>query len=606
MNGAEALKRFEEEYLEKVLGFCYQKVNNRENAEDLSVEIALEVLKAIHSGKEIENLGAFVWSVSNHTFFKWLRSRKYGSTAYPDELLISLENIEDEYIRRETENILHREVALLSEKYRKAVVLYYFEGKSCSEIGTLLGKSGGTVKWWLHNARNSIREGFDAMREYGEKSYNFFIFRSNALITVFFLIAILIYMLITGKQGEKSYSLSNDLQDKEREMKNISSILYEAGYAKELRVYQYGEYLIRIWKNLMLSLIKPKLRLSAKNSIAQNCYRISLNMFVLMYFVAIGVGISKGVMTAGMLSAMAAYVADLNYAISTLGGFMETMGENVKLLAALFDYMKEIEDYDKHGILYFPDSPKGEIRIRNLSFSYPHTEKNVLKNINLDIKSGEHIAFVGKNGAGKTTLAYLIAGVYQPTKGNIYIDGVNIADLRGGELSRHIAMVSQKIQKFSLSLEDNILLDRAGKQNDMDELISDMGLETIVHSMENGRKEMLGKEFGKTELSGGEWQKLALARCFAFEKSIYLLDEPASALDPNMEHKLFRLFEKYSRNKTSIIISHRLGAIRQCDRIYFLEEGSIVNTGTHDELLSKCPEYAEAYHTQAKWFRNGG
>ena len=172
MNGAEALKRFEEEYLEKVLGFCYQKLNSRENAEDLSMEIALEVLRAIRSGKEIENLGAFVWSVSNHTFLKWLRTRKYGSTAYLDELFASLEDIEGEYICRETESILHREIALLSEKYRKAVVLYYFEGKSCSEIGTLLGKSGGTVKWWLHNARNYIKEGFDTMREYGEKSYN--------------------------------------------------------------------------------------------------------------------------------------------------------------------------------------------------------------------------------------------------------------------------------------------------------------------------------------------------------------------------------------------------------------------------------------------------
>lgn len=172
MNGTEALKRFEEEYLEKVLGFCYQKVNNRENAEDLSMEIAVEVLKAIRSEKEIENLGAFVWSVSNHIFFKWLRTRKYGSTAYLDGLFVSPENTEDEYIRRETENVLHREVALLSEKYRKAVVLYYFQGKSCSEIGALLGKSAGTVKWWLHNARNSIKEGFDTMREYGEKSYN--------------------------------------------------------------------------------------------------------------------------------------------------------------------------------------------------------------------------------------------------------------------------------------------------------------------------------------------------------------------------------------------------------------------------------------------------
>ena len=172
MHSSNTLEQFEKEYLAKVLGFCYQKVNTREDAEDLSSEISLEVLKAINSGKSIENLGAFVWSVSNHTFLKWLRSKKHGTTAYLDELFISSDNTEDEYIRFETENILHREISLLSENYRRATVLYYFEEKSCAEIGVILGRSVGTVKWWIHNARNSIKEGFDIMREYGEKSYN--------------------------------------------------------------------------------------------------------------------------------------------------------------------------------------------------------------------------------------------------------------------------------------------------------------------------------------------------------------------------------------------------------------------------------------------------
>lgn len=172
LSGGDALKRLEEEYLDKILGFCYQKVNTREDAEDLASEIALEVLKSVRSGKEIGNMGAFVWSVSNHTFFKWLRRKKYGSTAYLDEVFTSPDNVEEECIFRETENILHREIALLSEKYRKVVVMYYFEGKSCGEIGAILGRSSGTVKWWLHDARTFIKEGFDIMREYGEKSYN--------------------------------------------------------------------------------------------------------------------------------------------------------------------------------------------------------------------------------------------------------------------------------------------------------------------------------------------------------------------------------------------------------------------------------------------------
>lgn len=166
------IQRFEEEYLAKILGFCYQKVNTREEAEDLSSEITLEVLKTIYSGKKIENLSAFVWSVSNHTFFKWLRSKRYGTTAYLDDIFPSSDNIEEYYIHCETEKILHREIAMLSENYREVIVLYYFEGKGCSEIANLLGKNINTVKWWLHSARKSIKEGLDIMREYGEKSYN--------------------------------------------------------------------------------------------------------------------------------------------------------------------------------------------------------------------------------------------------------------------------------------------------------------------------------------------------------------------------------------------------------------------------------------------------
>lgn len=165
-------EQLEKEYLSKILGFCYQKVNCRNDAEDLASEIMLEIVSSIYRGKKIENLNAFVWRVSNHIFCKWLRSKRRGTTAYLDEMFVSPDNTEREYILKEQNNILRREIALLSENYRKAIVLYYFEDKSCDEIAQILGKSNGTVKWWLHGARKSIKKGFDTMREYGEKSYN--------------------------------------------------------------------------------------------------------------------------------------------------------------------------------------------------------------------------------------------------------------------------------------------------------------------------------------------------------------------------------------------------------------------------------------------------
>ena len=165
------LRIFEQEMISKIYGFCRLKVSTVEDAEDLSQDICLEVLRAIHTDKTIDNLNAFVWSVSNHMFFNWLRRKKHGSTAYLSELIASEEDMEDEYILREQKNLLRRELSLMSGNYRRAVVMHYFDGMSCEEIGQKLGKSAGTVKWWLHDARIAIEKGMNTMREYGEKSY---------------------------------------------------------------------------------------------------------------------------------------------------------------------------------------------------------------------------------------------------------------------------------------------------------------------------------------------------------------------------------------------------------------------------------------------------
>ena len=172
MTEQEALLRvFETEMIPKIYGFCRVKLGAVEDAEDLSQDICLEVLQAIHAGKEIGNLNAFVWSVSNHMFYNWLRKKKHGTTAYLSELIASDEDIAGEYLLREQKNLLRRELSLMSGNYRRAVVMHYYDRMSCEEIGRVLGRSAGTVKWWLHDARAAIEKGMNTMREYGEKSY---------------------------------------------------------------------------------------------------------------------------------------------------------------------------------------------------------------------------------------------------------------------------------------------------------------------------------------------------------------------------------------------------------------------------------------------------
>lgn len=162
---------FETEMIPKIYGFCRLKMNTVEDAEDLSQEISMEVLRAIRGDKSIENLNAFVWSVSNHLFFNFLRRKKRNTTVYLPDCLSDDLDVEEDYIRREELSLLRRELAHMTGNYRRAVILHYFEERSCEEIAEILCRSVGTVKWWLHDARNAIKKGMDLMREYGEKSY---------------------------------------------------------------------------------------------------------------------------------------------------------------------------------------------------------------------------------------------------------------------------------------------------------------------------------------------------------------------------------------------------------------------------------------------------
>ncbi len=163
---------FEKEYLPKIFGFCIIKMNNNTEAEELAQEISLQVIRTLRSGKKIENMNALIWKISNYTFCKYLRRKKYGSGEYLPETILSETNIEDEFIKREQISILRRELSFMSEKYRRVIVMYYYYEKSCSEIACKLNVSSGTVKWWLHEARNQIKEGMNIMRDYGDKSYN--------------------------------------------------------------------------------------------------------------------------------------------------------------------------------------------------------------------------------------------------------------------------------------------------------------------------------------------------------------------------------------------------------------------------------------------------
>lgn len=299
---------------------------------------------------------------------------------------------------------------------------------------------------------------------------------------------------------------------------------------------------------------------------------------------------------------------------SHIGNISRSLGTIRNLVRFLEMPERHGEDVEIHGT---PD-----ININDVSFIYPGAQNKSLKNINLDIQSGETIAIVGENGAGKSTLVKIIMGLYTPTEGKVYISGVDTSKISMKSLYRNMSAVFQKYQKYKITLRENITissLDKKGKlMNEISvnnegsiQRVKDEELRIAIdkadfivdeEKFEQGYDTMLSREFDGIDLSGGQWQRLAIARGFYRVHNIIVLDEPTAAIDPIEETKIYNKFAEMSKNNTSIIVTHRLGSAKIANRIIVVDQGKIIEIGTHEELMRNNGKYAEMYEAQSKWY----
>lgn len=245
------------------------------------------------------------------------------------------------------------------------------------------------------------------------------------------------------------------------------------------------------------------------------------------------------------------------------------------------------------------------VEFRHVSFKYPRSEKLVLRDINLTIKSGEHLSIVGLNGAGKTTFIKLLCRLYDVTEGEILVDGVNIKEYSDEEYRKLFAVVFQDFQLFAFSLRENITLGQHAEDKDIEEVLKLSGLLEDAKKLPNGLDTMLYKSFDEngTDLSGGQRQKTAIARALFRNAPIVILDEPTAALDPVAEYEIYRQFDTLVGGKTAVYISHRLSSCKFCDRIAVFAEDTIKEYGTHDELVANMGGiYSKMFTEQAKYY----
>lgn len=322
-----------------------------------------------------------------------------------------------------------------------------------------------------------------------------------------------------------------------------------------------------------------------------------LGIILLLLYSMMEGSISIGAFAA-VFSSITTLITFMNDAI---GNHLGSLFDNFGFVKKYFEFFDLPEETSEEGEIGWHD----KVEVRHVSFCYPGTDQKVLEDVSFEIQRGETIALVGENGAGKSTLVRILSGVLIPDEGEVLVDGKDLFSVCQEDRFRYVSAVFQQFIKYQMSLRENVEI--SAQDSDYEKMKHCVQKSEIFldERFPQGYDTMLSREFDGIDLSGGQWQRVALARGLYRDSRIILLDEPTSAIDPVEEGVLYRKFQKMIQNKMGILVTHRLGSARIADRIVVLKDGKVVEQGTHEALLDRRGHYEKMYQEQAKWYEQG-
>lgn len=422
--------------------------------------------------------------------------------------------------------------------------------------------------------------------------------------------AVSVYFIFQTKKDDLAFQ--NEKVKDDRKLDYLYLVMTEYGYAKEVRINRAEDYAMNKYDGIMREQFKRlKTLLGRRMKINIGSTVIAVVQTALMYLYFSYMAFSDRI----SISEYTVLLGSTALFVSLILGFFEKIalfGRTLNVLDYYFEYRDTITaGSDIHASNAMPykklDFSHPVIRFENVSFTYPNTEKTVLENINLELRPSERIGLVGLNGSGKTTLVKLLTRLYDPTEGRITLNGIDIREIPYEQYAFKIGIVLQDYYLFAYSVKENIVLAAPYDEEKLSSCLEKSGSDEKIDKLPNGINTPITKTLDNDgiEFSGGEGQKLALARAIYKDTPILILDEPSSALDPIAEYELFSQLDELSENKLALFISHRLSSTKFCDRIVVLSDGKIVETGCHDDLMHKKGEYYDLFNSQAKYYKEG-
>ena len=427
------------------------------------------------------------------------------------------------------------------------------------------------------------------------------------LILILF-IAVLPSFLSEAYFSRSSYSLVRSWTPQRRELDYLRYIGASVETAKEIKVFGLDTFLTGRFSRIAKDYYQANKSIAVKRTIWGTLLQI---LSVLAYYgayILIIVRTVAGVVTVGDMTFLSGSFNRLQNQLQNLLSTFTRITESALYLQDYFDFLAIVPTIRDHPeAIAAPKEIKDGIRFENVGFKYPGTEVWAVRHISFFLQPGEKLALVGENGAGKTTLVKLLARMYDPSEGQILIDGIDIRRFSIESYRKMIGVIFQDYVRFSFKAGENVAVGQIEESENTQQIktAAEKSLaDPVIQKLPGGYDQMLGKRFSEgIDLSGGEWQKIALARAYMRDAQIVILDEPTASLDARAEYEVFKRFSELTKGKSAVIISHRFSTVRMADRILVLKNGELLELGTHEELLDKNGLYAELFALQAKGYQ---